>query len=290
MSWTYTQTYKLSATPDRVFRAWTDPGELTRWFAEQVEVNLKPGGAYRFWGKHTLGCPTADQARQSIIRVEPDRRLGFNWTIHSVSTEVSLELEPSPEGTTLKLEHLVTGDLGIRRSGELIEDLWHLNCGNLRKHLEGGAEVYLPDFSDPRPEVRHVVVIEAPPATVWRALIEPEAIQKWLMSKHVTVDPRVGGEYNLHWKYPVKGKDVVAGTGHIVEFEPNRKLVITWLDWRGDPSVDGQRISFILDPVGDQTRLTFVHAGFERTADIGDYPFGWGGFLEELGKVSESMR
>lgn len=290
MSWTFTHTYKLPAAPDRVFRAWTDPGELTRWFAERVEVNLKPGGPYRFWGKYTLGWPTANEAQQSVLEVEPGRKLAFSWTLYQTGTEVSIDLAPTPEGTDLTLNHKVSGDFGIRRSHELIEDHWGLSCGNLLKYLEGGAEVYLPDYSDPRPEIRHVITIDAPPTTVWRALIEPQAIQQWLMSKHVVVDPRIGGEYNLNWKYQVQGRDVVAGTGKILEFEPHHKLVITWLDWRGDTSVDGQTISFTLEPVEKQTRLTFVHTGFERTADFGDYPFGWGGFVELLGKVAEGMK
>ena len=48
----------------------------------------------------------------------------------------------------------------------------------------------------------------------------------------------------------------------------------------------GQTISFTLESIGEQTRLTFVHAGFSRTTDISDYPFGWVYFLGELVKVS----
>lgn len=290
MSWTVTHTAKLAATPERAFRALTEPSELTQWFAERVDVTLKPGGAYRFWGKYTLGCPTEKDADQSVVSFQSPRELTFAWIIHRVPTEVSMTLEPNDEeGTTLSLKHTVKGDFGIRRGRELIEDLWHLNCGNLRYHLKGGSGVVLFDYTDPRPEVRQVVMIDAPTTTVWKALTEPSAIKQWFGTKQVTVDPRVGGEYNLHWKYPVAGKDVEAGTGKITEFEPNRKLVLTWLDWRGDASVDRQTISFSLEAAGTQTRLTFIHAGFERTVDVGDFPFGWTWFLAELKRVSESM-
>lgn len=289
MSWTHTHTAKLEATPERAFRALTEPSELTQWFAERVDVSLRPGGAYRFWGKHTLGCPTEKEADQAVVKVESPRELSFSWTIHKTPTQVSLTLEPAEEGTTLTVRHTVDGDFGIRRGRELIEDLWHLNGGNLRYHLKGGSGVVLFDYTDPRPEVRQQVLIEAPTQTVWRALTEPAAIKQWFGTKQVTVDPRVGGEYNLHWKYPVAGKDVEAGTGKILEFEPNKKLVLTWLDWRGDKSVDRQTISFTLEPVGKQTRLTFVHAGFERTVDVGDFPFGWTWFLAELSRVSKQL-
>jgi len=67
----------------------------------------------------------------------------------------------------------------------------------------------------------------------------------------------------------------------------DRKLVLDWPDWRGDDTVTGQTISFTLEPNGAGTRLIFVHAGFTRTADIGDYPFGWDGFLGMLKEEAE---
>lgn len=289
MTWSYTNTFTFPAPPEQVFRAWTDPGELTRWFAEQAEVTLAPGGAYRFWGKHTVGCPTAAEARQSLIRIEPNRCLAFTWRLYQTGSEVSVDLAPSEEGTALTLTHTLAGDLGIRRGRELVEDLWRLSCGNLLMHLQGGAGIVLPDYGDPRPEVRQVLMIEAPPAVVWRALTEPKAIQQWFGTGHATVDPRVGGEYNLHWQYQVEGREVTAGTGRILEFEPDRRLVLTWMDWRGDPTVNTQTISFTLEPVGERTRVTFVHAGFERTADISDYPFGWAGFLEGFVAAAEAL-
>ena len=75
------------------------------------------------------------------------------------------------------------------------------------------------------------------------------------------------------------------GPTRILEIVPNEKLVLDWPDWRGDTSVTGQTIGFFLRPVGSATELTFVHAGFSRTADISDYPFGWGQFMGELKRV-----
>lgn len=48
-----TMTRLFNATPDRVFRAWTDPEQLRKWFAPrpftvpEAEVDLRPGGASR---------------------------------------------------------------------------------------------------------------------------------------------------------------------------------------------------------------------------------------------------
>jgi len=289
MTWTYDHTFDLPAPPDRVYRAWTEPAELSRWFAERVDLQVTPGGRYRFWGRHTLGCPAEPEARQSITKLEPGRALGFRWRLYGAETEVTLGLTANEKGTGLALTHRIDGDLGVARVRELIDDLWRLTCGNLAKHLEGGAEIMLPDYSDPTPEVRLTVSIAAPPEAVFRALIEPEAINQWFGSESAVVEPRVGGRYALNWKYQVDGKDVTGGPTRILELEPNRKLVLNWPDWRGDATVEGQTISFTLEPTGQGTRLTFVHAGFGRTTDIGDYPFGWAWFLGGLKREGEAL-
>lgn len=66
---------------------------------------------------------------------------------------------------------------------------------------------------------------------------------------------------------------------------PNEKLVLDWPDWRGDKTVTGQQIGFYLETVGQGTRVTLVHSGFGRTADLSDYPFGWVYFLGKLREV-----
>ena len=66
---------------------------------------------------------------------------------------------------------------------------------------------------------------------------------------------------------------------------PGRKLVLDWPDWRGDTTVTGQTTPWLLEPVGSATRVTFIHAGFSRTTDIGDYPFGWVWFLDQLNRA-----
>ncbi len=67
----------------------------------------------------------------------------------------------------------------------------------------------------------------------------------------------------------------------------NEMLVSDWPDWRGDPNVPRQNITWLLEPVGKQTRLTMIHGGFSRVVDISDYPFGWGYFLDRCKQAAE---
>lgn len=290
MGWTHEHSWKFAASSDQVSAALTDPADLTRWFAEQVDVSLQPGGNYRFWGKHTLGNPVAKEATQTIIRFEAGRILEFSWTIFGVDTEVAIAIASDGDGSRLTLHHEIKGDLPLPRPRELIDDHWRLAFGNLTAHLSDGTGLLLPDYADPAPEIRMKLTIDAPKEAVFQALITPEIISKWFEAKAAVVEPRRGGRYELNWKYKVDGRDVVGGPTRILEIVPNEKLVLDWLDWRGDTTVTGQWIGFYLESVGETTQLTFVHGGFGRTADIGDYGFGWPWFLGMLVEAVAPVR
>ena len=174
------------------------------------------------------------------------------------------------------------------RARELIDDHWRLAVGNLSVHLAGRDAVVLPDYSDPTPEVRLTIDIAAPRDVVFRALVEPALVNQWFGAKSAIIEPRAGGRYDLGWKYKVDGQDVDGGPTSIVDIVTNETLVLAWPDWRGDTSVTGQTISFQLESVGAGTRLTFVHAGFGRTTDMGDYGFGWKYFMGNLVKLLTS--
>ena len=155
-------------------------------------------------------------------------------------------------------------------------------------HLAGTDAVGLPDSSDSTPEVRLTIDIAAPRDVACRALVEPALVDQSFGSRSAMIEPRVGGRYDLGWKYKVDGKEVEGGPTAILEIVPNERLVLAWPGWRGDTCVTGQTISFQLEPVGAGTRLTFVHAGFGRTTDMGDYGFGWKYFMGNLVKLLTS--
>ncbi len=286
MSWTHEHSWQLAASPSAVFTALTDDAALRQWFAEYVEIGGAAGEPYAFWGRHSLETPSRAQATQRIVARTPDRTLEYSWTIAGVSTTVSIVLSEETAGCRLLLHHTVEGTLPFPRERELIDDYWRYSFGNLAAHLAGGAGISLPDFSDPAPVVRQVIMIDAPREVVFRTLIEPELVNKWFGSTSAEIEPREGGRYALGWKYKIADKDVAGGPSRILEYVKNERLTLDWPDWRGDTEVPLQTISFQLDSVGTQTRLTFEHTGFTRTADVSDYPFGWSWFLGELKNVA----
>ncbi len=87
---------------DRVWRAWTEPDELTAWLTMKANVRAEPGGPYElFWDPEhpehnsTLGC--------TILSIEALRHLTFSWKgpMHLASL---MNREPLPTSVTVTLE------------------------------------------------------------------------------------------------------------------------------------------------------------------------------------------
>ncbi|NTX00160.1 SRPBCC domain-containing protein [Myxococcus sp. CA040A] len=281
-------TFKLPAPPERVYRALTDPAELRHWFAEHAEVEPRVFGAYRFWGKATLGAPREPGRDQVLTALEPGRELRFSWTIQGVPTEVNYTLQSGegPDACSLVIRHAVRGQLPFRQPRHVIDDLWRIHTGNLKDHLREGIQLTLPDFSGNAPEVRASIEIAAPPAKVYRALLVPELMNRWLFGA-ARVDAE-RGEISYGWNYTCEGRSVAGGPTRILEKVENERLVTDWTDWRGEPDKPMTRVTWLLEPLaeGRHTRVTVIHDRFELPVDRSDYQQGWAGFLRHLGKVA----
>ena len=283
--WTHEFSCVLPRPPARVFAALIEPLQLERWWAEHAEVEPRAGGAYRFWGRHTYATPDRSEARQKLTRVEPNRVVAYSWRLLGLDSMVTLELAPESaegvEAAKLTIRHEFPRLPEGARADDLVDDLWRLACGNLRAHLLGLGGLLWPDYGNPRPEVRLSVLIDAPRANVFKALIDPVWLNRWIASAAV-VEPRAGGRYSYGWNYAIKGRDVQGGPTRILELVENERLVTDWPDWRGDPSVAPTTVAWLLMDEGTGTRVTLVHGPFARSTDVSDYPFGWQDFLAQL--------
>lgn len=278
----------MPAAAERVFTALTDPAQLRVWFAENVQIEPRAGGAFRFWGKSSYGTATRGDAHQRLTSFQPGTFIAFTWPLHGQTSEVALTVTPKNEGSSeLAVTHSFPDEpASVPRLRHLIEDLWRLSLGNLFMFLHSGAPAILPDYADQSPMVQSSIFIAAAPEKVFRALVEPDLLAKW-MGGTPAVEPRAGGKYVLGWSYEVEGRTVAGGPTQILELEPNKRLVTDWTDWRGDPSVPQQTIAWDLTPEGGGTRVTMTHSGFLRPVDISDYGMGWGHFLRQLKAASE---
>lgn len=280
---THEFSWQTNASRSAAFEALTSADALQQWFAERVHVELKAGGAFRFWGRHTLDGPSEDGATQTIVELVEAEKLSFNWRLLDRDSEVTWKLSDGDEGgTTVAGTHTFSAMPEGERIKDLIDDLWKLHGGNFVQYLSGGDGMCLPDYDDPDPTIIQSILIDAPRSEVFQALITPEIMAKWLYAENAVVDAREGGAYSYGWGYEIDGEKVDGGPTKILEYVENEKLVTDWPDWRGDKSVPDQTVTWMLEDVDGRTRVTVIHSGFVRTVDFSDYPFGWGHFLAML--------
>jgi uncharacterized protein YndB with AHSA1/START domain len=84
----------LPASRDEVWSALTDPGELERWFASDVELDLRLGGDAHFrWGN-------GESRHARVTEIEPGERLAFEWEGQGEG-EVEFTLADDAGGTLL---------------------------------------------------------------------------------------------------------------------------------------------------------------------------------------------
>ena len=280
-----------AARPD-VWRALTKPKALRAWFAEQVEVQLEPGGPYRFWGRHTPHYGGAEVSDQRITAVEPEALLAFTWTWGGAPSRCELRLtEAGPKETALHIHHELDGSIlsfDANESCWLMRDFWTVAAGNLDEYVRTGHPALRPDFHDTQGDVELSIEIEAPAAEVWRTLTEPERIAGWLgmdpdLPGTPEVDLRVGGRYSFGWEQA--GQPL--GPQEILELDPERRLVYSWAH-EGDAT---HRTEWTLEPLGqDRTRLTVRQVGTDGPREFCGYTNGWAGFLIALRREAARVR
>jgi uncharacterized protein YndB with AHSA1/START domain len=112
----------LETPREEVWRALTQPERLREWFANDVELDVRPGGEGTFrWGDGSA-------RRASVEAVEAERRLAFTWHDEADGdggeTHVELALEDAPEGTRLTVIESLTSGSGPRASALAGEWSW----------------------------------------------------------------------------------------------------------------------------------------------------------------------
>ena len=82
----------LEAPVEEVWEALTDPEQLEEWFANDVELDLRPGGGASFrWSN-------GEERHATVTEVEPERRLAFDWEDEGT---VEFTLDDDVDGTRL---------------------------------------------------------------------------------------------------------------------------------------------------------------------------------------------
>src|SRR5688500_16043390 len=98
----------FEAPLEEVWQALTRPERLREWFANDVQLDVRPGGTGVFrWDDGSL--------RHAVVEdVEEEQRLAFRWSDEDgAESRVELALADSPEGTGTRLTVTETATAGI---------------------------------------------------------------------------------------------------------------------------------------------------------------------------------
>jgi uncharacterized protein YndB with AHSA1/START domain len=103
----------IPSPPEILFVLWTEPAQLTRWWAPEgyepavQALDTRPGGRWRTTLRRPDGTMLATSGVYRIV--EPPRLLAFTWAWEDAGgargheTEVTVRFEPAPGGTRLVL-------------------------------------------------------------------------------------------------------------------------------------------------------------------------------------------
>jgi uncharacterized protein YndB with AHSA1/START domain len=133
---------QLAHTPERVWRALTEPAELEAWFPSTIDGERASGAklTFRFRNGEAETMPGV------MLACDPPRLLEFMWG----TDQVRFELEPTAQGTQLTLWDTLDANGKAARDGAG----WHTCLAGLLALLDGAgatADRLVPSWADVHP-------------------------------------------------------------------------------------------------------------------------------------------
>jgi uncharacterized protein YndB with AHSA1/START domain len=93
--------FDLHHSPEKVWRALTDPVLLAEWLLPVIDLELEAGAAFTFKTQPYPGWDGIVNCR--ILEIEPPRKLSYTWAVPFLDTVVTFTLTPTASGTRLSL-------------------------------------------------------------------------------------------------------------------------------------------------------------------------------------------
>ena len=93
--------FDLHHSPEKVWRALTDPVLLAEWLLPVVDLELEPEAEFTFIAPPQPGWDGAVNCR--FLEIEAQRKLSYTWVVGDMNTVVTFTLTPTASGTRLSL-------------------------------------------------------------------------------------------------------------------------------------------------------------------------------------------
>jgi uncharacterized protein YndB with AHSA1/START domain len=284
---------RLRQPVEKVWAALTIPERLAAWMGVEWlgEVGPLRVGApfdYRF-------ANTDMESRGRVLALEPPHVLEHSWFNNiPPGSVVRWSLERDGEGCVLTLTHSAgPPDDGPRTAAgwtQILETL-AASLGEPDAAIGGGMDAwrrrrdeYAAAFPPQalrdgrrvevggQPALRFERRLKRPAPAVWCALVEPEALKRWLQAE-ATVDPRPGGRFHV-----ILGGGSSPMQGRILRWEPPQVLEYTWPEAAAGPD-SVVRFEVFDDPAGSRLVLTHI---LPRNEELADFASGWHWHLDAL--------
>ncbi len=136
----------IQAPAERIFEALTDPKQVLQWWGHagmhrctEFHGDVRPGGKWRSAGTGSDGSNF--EVTGEYVEVDPPRLLVYTWVASwtgDTKTTVRWELEPSGQGTLLKIRHSGLG--GYPKLAESYRG-WSMILGWIRGFVERGETI-----------------------------------------------------------------------------------------------------------------------------------------------------
>jgi uncharacterized protein YndB with AHSA1/START domain len=91
----------LQHSPEKVWRALTEPALLAEWLLPVIDLRLESGAAFTFKTQPYPGWDGTVNCR--FVEIEPHRKLSYAWTVPFLDTVVTFTLTPTASGTRLSI-------------------------------------------------------------------------------------------------------------------------------------------------------------------------------------------
>ena len=93
--------FDLQHSPEKVWRALTDPALLAEWLLPVVALKLEPGAAFTLKAPPQPGWDGIVNCR--FAEIEAHRKLSYAWVVGDIDTVVTFTLTPTASGTRLSV-------------------------------------------------------------------------------------------------------------------------------------------------------------------------------------------
>ena len=136
-----------------------------------------------------------------------------------------------------------------------------------------------------KPSFVYVSYISTTPDKVWNALFDRELTRLYWGCHCNVSDWKVGST----WTHQDYETGAVAVAGEVIEFEPPRRLVLTWRSAAAPPDAPPTRVTFVIEPFMDAVKLTVTHEDLEPgSAMWKGVTSGWPAILSSLKTLLET--